>query len=594
MRAVAVAYGLAAVILLAMFPLAGIAAPTSEPEPLLHEDALIPPPPGPGILAGASDGRGPSQFLAGSVAVRLVLPESDGSIDHSSEDWSPAQIEAVRQEVQAGLDWWSARLPLAHLRFELRVEVVPIPYEPINYGLSQEGRWIGAALTRLGYSGASYFDQAYAAAEALRAERGTDWATTIFVANSANHPTGTFIDGRFAYAYLNGPFVVMTSDSGAYGQHNLDLVTAHELGHTFGALDQYASARISCDRRSGYLDTPTTNSQYGGCGTRNPSIMLEPIAAFAAGQVDTAALHQLGYRDSDGDSLIDPLDTAPTIEIRESTLASATGRPVLQGSAQDSAFPSPYHQDVSINHIRAVEFRVDGGLWLPADAVDGNFDERAEQFSAELPLYDGRYTVELRAINSAGVASTPVTRELNVTWIGPQPAYRVSAPEAVAQPQVALQLDAPAATQGVQVSEEASFAGAEWQPLSPTLNVALEGADGPRTIYVRFRDQFGLISLPYVVETTLDTRPPRGRVMRDPHDAARLLLEARDEGSAVTAVQIEPQGLPPLQFPFTPAVELADLPAGPLTVRFRDAAGNLSPAYVPANGYEVAMPMLTR
>ena len=41
--------------------------------------------------------------------------------------------------------------------------------------------------------------------------------TTIFVANSAADANGNFADGMFAYAYIGGPFLVLTSDVGAYG-----------------------------------------------------------------------------------------------------------------------------------------------------------------------------------------------------------------------------------------------------------------------------------------------------------------------------------------------------------------------------------------
>lgn len=594
MRAVALAYVLALATILAMFPLAGRAAPAAQSEPAHFDDALIAPPPSRVGIASTAVPRGPSQYMAGDVAILVVLPESDGSIDRSTEDWTPTLIDGVRAQVQAATDWWARQLPRAGLRFQLRFVVAPTAYEPSSRGLADEGLWIGDALGRLGYRGPTYFDQAYAAVDALRAELGADWGTVLFVPNTANG-SGYLADGRFAYAYINGPLLVVTSDAGGYGTQQLAPVIAHELGHTFGALDQYVSARVPCDRRSGYLDTPTTNSQYGGCGTNLPSIMLDAVAAYKSGSIDPSALHQIGYRDSDGDAVIDPLDTAPALELHEQSLASGTGRPVIRGSARDVAFPSSGQAAVTLHAIAAIEYRVDGGVWIPVGAQDGAFDSAAESFLAELPLYDGSYSLEVRALNSAGMASPLVARQLDVTWMGPAPRYVVSAPAVTASSQVSLQIDAPATTEAVQVSERPDFADAIWQPFFASLDVSLQPGDGQRTLYVRFLDRFGLDSLPAPVTVVLDTQPPRGSAVRSPAEPTRLRLEASDPGSGVVAVELRVGVGEPSWSPFSAELQL---PQGtndaPVQVRFRDGAGNVSAPISATLGYRVALPLLRR
>jgi hypothetical protein len=391
---------------------------TNEPQPLIN-DALTPPPPSrSGLQDNVSDSRGPSQFMAGEVAINLILPESDGSGEPSLEDWTPAQIEAIRSEVQEALDWWEARLPLAGLTFNLRLTVVPTAYEPITHGLYEEYLWISDTMNRLGHTGWSYFDQVYNADYALRDELGSDWATTIFIINSHNDGDGYMPDGHFAYAYINGPFMVLTSDAGGYGQHRLAPVVAHELGHIFGALDEYAAARVPCTMRSGYLYTPTSNSSYQGCGTNLPSIMREPVSAFINGQVSPSALAQLGYVDSDDNGVIDPLDTTPTLQISDFAQRLPSGRPVVTGTGNDQGFPSPWLTTASINPISAVEYRIDGGTWQAAIPNDGSYDDSTESFSAELPLYDGTHTVEFRARNSQGHVSESITHEFVVNGLG--------------------------------------------------------------------------------------------------------------------------------------------------------------------------------
>jgi hypothetical protein len=590
----AAAYAFALIILLSLFPMAARSQPVAPPEHEHHDDAFVAPPPSPALLAGGIDLRGPSQFMAGEVAVLLVLPESTGAIDPSREDWTPEQIAAVAGQVQAALDWWDTHLPLANLSFQLRVQVVPTDYEPTSRPLAEEGLWIGDTLRRLGFGGASHFDQAYAAADALRDELGADWGTVVFVPNSANG-AGYLADGRFAYAYINGPFSVITSDAGGHGAANLAHVVAHELGHTFGALDQYPSARVGCEQRSGYLNAPTSNSQYGGCGTQLPSIMLDASGAFVAGQIDPSALAQLGYRDGDGDGVIDPLDTTPAVELQERALAAGTGRPVLRGVTRDIPFPSALQNDVTLNTIRAVEYRVDGGHWLPMDPADGAFDSAVEEFGAELPLYDGRFRVEVRAVNSAGTASATVERQLEITTMGPAPRYAVRAPAAVAAPAVPLALVAPPTTTGVQVSEDPGFRGATWQPYRPEVAFPLPGADGPRMLYVRFRDQFGLASLPLAATAVLDTAPPTGSALRPPAEPTRLLLSAQDASTAVTDVEVQVGDGAPVWMPYAPSLALPQA-AGeqPVAVRFRDAAGNVSPQVPAPLGYRVALPLVRR
>jgi hypothetical protein len=579
-------------MLLGLFPISSQAQPAGQTPPPLIDDALIAPPPSSFGPASSLTPRGPSQFMAGTVAMLVVLPESDGTIDPSTENWTPEQIAAVRAGVQLATDWWTQRLPLAGLQFKLRFEVVPTSYEPTSRGLLDESLWMSETLGRLGYQGPTYFDQAYNAVNALRSELKADWGTVLFVPNSANG-NGYMRDGRFAYAYVNGPLLVVTSDAGGYGAKDFAPVVAHELGHTFGALDQYPSARVPCDRRSGYLDAPTTNSQYGNCGTRLPSIMLDAVAAFKHGAVDPSALRQIGYYDSDGNGVIDPLDTAPLLDLRELSLASETGRPLLRGTARDIAFPSSTQPEVTLHRIAAVEYRVDGGIWLPTEAADGSFDSAEEGFRIELPLYDGSYQIELRAVNSAGVASPSGLRQVQINGFGRAPEYGLSMPEATGSTELTLELQAPPSTQAVQISEQPSFAGAEWQPFTLTVRYSLQPGDGPRTLYARFRDQYELLSLPIARTLLLDTHPPQGSAVRLPSAPTTLLLEASDRGSGVREVELMVGDGPAVWVPFAPQLNLPEATSDqPVTLRLRDAAGNISKPFSALLGYRVGLPQL--
>ena len=319
-------------------PIHSIAADDSS---LLAGDALQPPP-HPPVIAAAGDFKPsvfqPSAFLAGRVAVQLIFVESNGGKEPSTRNWTDAQVTSARDQIAAALEWWRAQLPNARIEFDLTSRIVPSGYEPIEHDLRTEGQWVGDTFKNMGFSGLNYFEQAYSSDDSLRRTRQADWATTIFIVNSTGKANGRFADGHFAYAYVGGPFMVITSDAGPYGANQLTPVVAHEFGHIFGALDQYAAAGTACTQQSGYLAVPSTNSQANNCGSRFICIMLEPLAAYSANAIDASALGQVGYRDSDGNGTPDPIDTKPTADALIYQ-PSGTSRPTVTSRGDRPALP---------------------------------------------------------------------------------------------------------------------------------------------------------------------------------------------------------------------------------------------------------------
>ena len=351
-----------------------------------------------------------SDYMIGDVAVGIILPESDGSGDPSTEDWTAAERQLVYNEIAAACNWWAAREPRAHLRFfydDHFSNPVSTLYEPINHPHSDQGLWIGDVMGKLGYSASSYFTRVRDYNNALRQTYGTDWAFTIFVVDSSNDGDNYFSDGYFAYAYLGGPFMVMTYGNNGYGPGNMDAVTAHEMGHIFLALDQYASARQTCTRRSGYLSVENQNSQYGGCSSNESSIMRGQVWPYSQGAVDLYARGQIGWWDSNTNGVLDPVDTDPQVGLNAHT-PNPTEETTLTytGSVADIPWDSPTRPDATINTIVRVEYRVNDGEWQQATAADGAFNSAAEDFTFTLDgLAGGRYNIEVRAVNSAGKVS---------------------------------------------------------------------------------------------------------------------------------------------------------------------------------------------
>ncbi|HEU5103597.1 MAG TPA: hypothetical protein VFU22_31490, partial [Roseiflexaceae bacterium] len=541
-------------------------------------DALRPPPQRPAV-ASAGDFKPtlfqPSAFLAGRVAVQLIFVESDGSKEPSTTNWTEAQITLARSQVATALEWWRKQLPNARIDFTLTSRIVPSSYEPIEHGLSSEGLWIGDAYRNMGFTAANYFEQAYSSDDSLRRAQQADWATTIFIANSAGKANGRFADGYFAYAYIGGPFMVITSDAGPYGAAQLTPVVAHEFGHIFGALDQYAAAATPCSQQSGYLAVPTTNSQANNCGSHFTSIMLEPVVAYAQGAIDASALGQVGYRDSDGDHAPDPLDTKPALDVTINQ--PSAGRPSIAATAVDQPFPSPAGQPVTINDITQIEYRTDGGPWISLPPADGAYDSSTESANSSLPLYDGQHTIEFRAINSTGAASPVTSSSVVVAGVGSAPQYSASVPELANTDTITVALSAPTDST-VQISEDPFFSNARWAPANSSTGWEFDQTDGQRTLYIRFRDAAGLESPSLARSLLLDRVAPTGRVILRDNPTPQLEIQAQDALSGVVEMQIISGSAAGEWRAYQSSLPLAPAPASAenVHIRLRDAAGNVS------------------
>ncbi|HEY73552.1 MAG: hypothetical protein DRJ03_20720 [Chloroflexi bacterium] len=347
-----------------------------------------------------------SEYMAGSVAVGVVLVESDGSTDPSTEDWTSAEKQQVFDEIVTGLNWWAEMEPRAHISFvydDHFSNPLPTSVEPISRPYSDQKYWIADAMSEMGYDASFYFTQVRDYNNDLRAAYQTDWAFTIFVVDSSADGDNRFSDNYFAYAYLGGPFTVMTYGNNGYGSHNMDAVIAHETGHIFHALDQYYSAHQPCTRSAGYLGVENQNSLYGDCTSNENSIMRGGISPYGAKAIDSYAAGQVGWRDSDGDDILDPLDTDLPINI--TSVSVVNDSVTVTGATEIIPYPSPSRASVTINTLARVQYRFNEGDWQQATADDGAFDGTSESYHFTASLPPGLYTLEVVAVDSAGNVS---------------------------------------------------------------------------------------------------------------------------------------------------------------------------------------------
>ncbi|HEV8516322.1 MAG TPA: hypothetical protein VGQ47_01625 [Candidatus Limnocylindrales bacterium] len=254
------------------------------------------PPDGPGMehVAGAEpvgtflfDDMSP--YLIGSVAVGLVIVEGPSA----DLRFSDAERTKVAAEVQEGLSWLGSREPKASATFAydirtVRIDAAPDPglngYEPL------ESRWRDPALAKLGVPGGMLGVREYVAR--IRRSLATRWGYMAFF---TKYPVQHF-------AYALKPRLVMQYQNDGWGPDNIDRVFTHETGHIFGCPDEYAASNCSCTARAGYLREPNGNCERCA-GSFTACLMAANTWAMCA----HTPVH-LGWRDTDGDGALDPVD----------------------------------------------------------------------------------------------------------------------------------------------------------------------------------------------------------------------------------------------------------------------------------------------
>ena len=265
----------------------------AEPKPIISKAALGPSP------AGYYD---TSEYLIGDVAVGIVM------IEGPTNKWTTTMENNVVSEIMTGLNWLAGQEPKARVSWTYDIKYrVPVSIEPTS--TDSESLWRDEALQYLGYS--SGFTGVYEYINDIRNQFDTDWAYTFFIVTGAS----TFPSGYFAYAYINGPEVVMTYNNDGWGISNMDKVATHETGHIFGAGDMYCQPGYSCCACSstyGYLNIQNWQCEAGcvsgyedGCTSCNTDSCLMKHNDWVT---CTTMAQMLGWVDNDGDSSLKPED----------------------------------------------------------------------------------------------------------------------------------------------------------------------------------------------------------------------------------------------------------------------------------------------
>jgi parallel beta-helix repeat protein len=355
-----------------------------------------------------------SEYMIGSIAVGVILPESNGAIDPNTENWTETEESKVIAKITNALNWLKAYNPSANISFSMEVNYrVPTGYEPISRWYGEYPLWVTETIDNLGYR--SILDYA----NILRNRLKTDWAIILFIVDSSNDADGCFLEGYNAGAIIGGPFVISTI---RMVDGNMDDILAHEICHLFYATDEYNMV----EEFSGYLNCSDADSVY--ClMTRN------------ARRICQATQEQLGWRDTDEDGIPDIIDTFPKITLDMRNYQETDGTLIYSGFVTEDPYPNsnPYsrprwpdwqevffripktRKSITINTITKVEYRVDDGPWMSANPTDGNFDEAQEYFTLNISLsLLGNHSIDLRAMNSVGNVAFLYSNPWETSFVG--------------------------------------------------------------------------------------------------------------------------------------------------------------------------------
>jgi len=489
-------------------------------------------------------------FASGTVVVSIVLPESNGAAEPSTEDWTETSIRETQLKIQAALDNVVLAEPNADLRYIVHVESAPAAgglagTVDSDYEFGKHAQWndwegeqmvISHLLGKiLGHPVAppDFFTASLEYTLSLRTRYQADAAYFIMVA-----PNGNYTAGLRAHAFINGPFTVLDTSYGS------DTFT-HEFGHIFGAADEYCpDACTPPTAMQGYLGIYNANAEYrfgpwGGVAAGRGEAATSLMISNWPGTINGYTRGSWGWLDTDGDGVVEVRDTTPV-----SLLAgAASGKAIrLTGTILDQPASRLGGTAYSVNRIDALEYRIGNGAWF---RVGLNASQRGRQ-DLDLKIQGlpaGTHRVSLRPINSVGNVGPTQKVDVTITSTGnAAPHLRLDVNRAVTSPTAGAKVKATALDldgDTVEVRFDTDGNGSYDTPWGPPREITVSPQAGVRTVGAEARDGHGGKATATAELVVFDTdAPPRVSFAATP--SLRHGARALDAGFAATAS--DPEG----------------------------------------------------
>jgi hypothetical protein len=309
-----------------------------------------------------------SEYMIGKVGVYIIFVESNGELDPNLYDWSETSIGWAKNGIYMALNWWKTQYPFRNPKLDFYVNVETVigytKYEPMLHPPEDHMLWVPDVLRRLGCGdGSNHYEIGKSCAHTIRQNWKMDWTFIIFVVNSGVGWPG-WGDMR-AFAYRNGPYIVLPFGWFYHlmfeGTDELARVVAHEVGHIFGATEEYDGK----PERSGYLYE--LDNDGSGCIMDSPNKWC----------ISRGAMRQVGWVDDNFNGYPDILENKPSIILLNSTSpVTDADEIVIEGVFKLEPYPCkrPRCRSVTINSV--IPINATGVLM----ALEGPFDTAYEPF----------------------------------------------------------------------------------------------------------------------------------------------------------------------------------------------------------------------
>ncbi len=360
-----------------------------------------------------------SAFMAGEIHVNVVLFESNGRIDPDTENWSKDEIDKVVGHVKKACAWWEEMWKrknyVGKLHFTVDLEHANTPfqtsYEPITHGAFRDDRlWIGEFLNSLGYSGDKNRMLYQFTADTIE-KHNADFAFNIFIVKADNDRDHYFSDSYRSYTLGRqydgvSDTYILTAYSRPYDWYSSQSF-AHEMAHIFGAADEYPGQGNYNDR-VGYYGVQNTNAPDGNPDRNRivPSLMNSSISsAFERHTTSPQSLEMVGWRDSDGDGIIDVLDAPIEVTDFSSKLKLSDSTYDFTGTFTVQKVPNYNNtKAITINSVDRLLYRFgESGEWKPANEKDWNEESRTVSHQFKIPAGS---VLQWKVVDSSGTTES--------------------------------------------------------------------------------------------------------------------------------------------------------------------------------------------
>ena len=360
-----------------------------------------------------------SAFMAGEIHVNVVLFESNGKTDADTENWSKDEIAKVVSHIKNACTWWEEmwkrRKFVGELHFTIDLKHANTPfqtsYEPITHGAYRDDRlWIGEFLNAQGYSGDKTRMLYQYTADTI-VKHNADFAFNIFVVKADNDRDHYFSDNYRSYTLGRqyegvSDTYILTAYSRPYDWYSSQSF-AHEMAHIFGAADEYPG-QGNYNERCGYYGVRNTNAPDGNPNRNSivPSLMNSSIStAFERHTTSPQCMEMVGWRDSDGDGIIDVLDAPIEVTDFTSKLNLSDSAYDFRGMFTVQKVPN-YNKTkaITINSVDRLLYRLgESGEWKSVN--DKDWGEESRTISNQFRIPAGS-VLQWKVVDSSGTAES--------------------------------------------------------------------------------------------------------------------------------------------------------------------------------------------